>query len=987
MGKRFVVVGGATAVAGLVLGAAIVLGPPAAQNNRPDLPSDIDAPGVVGPDGTAPGVDIQQFDYTTFEVGSDGQLRGTRLRAEQTNLKSLGITNLVKPNAEIRLGSQRAITITADQADMEMEDSRPRAGVFSGNVVVTLAQAPEGVELVLDQDNPEHLRFIQQRIYLDDATNFSIEDDTISTPGPVHVTGHQVDFFGIGLRLAYNTQRERIEQLLINEGRYLIVNPDAQPPAFEADDDEDQANPDEPEAEAEPTDEPTAPDAVAEFQFYKATFLEAVVVRDGVESELAGDSLSIDFSLGTPAVEVAPIAPETAGRLPRVIPTGRLAQANEPINEQHQDGTDPVLPVVQIPEKNAQRSLLTHDPKRDIVVTWTGSLAVTPYAQRPEPLADEEDAHLTLTGKNAYAQTVRNGELERLEAGKLQYLVSQARTAAVATTETPLRIVSAALGGEITGQQLIVNQSRAAASVLGPGQLTYTNQDDGKALDLTWQNRLDLELYPEDPAPKPNEQAQPTNEDNDTPTTRIAGVKTATFDGNVTARHTDFDLDSDTLTIAFAEPDPQNNIDNTPTAINAAGSVAVKARGDADDETFDIAAGRLSIDLALDRDNEPYASAIRALDQVRVQRPGSTLTCDRVSVELCPPSQATPQIAGAKPEPADPVNEQNALADADADARTDADATASTNASEPNAPAPTPPKERFAEVRSILAVGTVRANLDYDDRRVDLVADQLIADVENDRLTLAADPDRPLAEITDLSSGRKLTGKLVVMDDQAEQLDITGPGTLATVLSDPGNPDATIDQAFLAIAWQRAMSFNNVTGEAEFFQGVRSESRRSTDASELTCDALTMRFSPDYQHDPNRLFDDDGKDQHERQIRSANARGSVKFTAWAYDLNDPERITNRIRLEGPQVQVTNQPATEIGKRPVETLVVPGPGRMVLEDYRNPKPNNKDDKASMTGRGATLFNWNQSMTLDARANTATLLEDVTMTHLPKDENDT
>jgi len=931
MSKRFVVVGGATAVAGLVLGASIVLGPPAANSGDPDLPGDIDAPDVVGPDGTQPGVKINEFDYTTFEVDADGQLRGMRLRATRTNLKPLGITNLIKPNAEIRLGSQRAITITADEADMEMEDSKPRAGVFSGNVVVTLAQAPEGTDLILDPKDPAHKQFIQQRIYLDEATHFSIEEDTISTVGPVHVTSDQVDFFGLGLRLAYNTQRERIEQLIINEGRYLIVNPDADAAGFS----EEVADPE--QREASDTDPETIPGPA---QFYAARFSENVIVRDGLESQLGGQTLTIDFSLGTEAVQVQPISPDANSTLPRFISTGQLVQA--------QPST---LPAITIPATNAKRSLFTHDPKRDVVVTWTGEMRVTPHAERPEQLADEDDAHLTLVGENAYAQTTRNGELERLETHRLEYLLSQQRTTAYAKDDTPVRILSDALGGQITGQQLTVRQSEGTATILGPGQINFTSAKDGKTLVLTWQNRLDFELYTTDTTPTLSDSEASGTRDSSLSQTKILGVKTATFDGKVTARHTDFDLDSDQLTIAFAKPDKQKKIDNHPTAINASGKVAVKARGDAEDETFDIAAQRLSIDLKLDRDNEPYASSIRALDDVLVKRPGSTLTCQRVSVELNPPSETT------------------ALANSDPKQREASG---------------TPTDERFAQVRSILAVGKVRANLDYNDRRVDLVADQLIADVEKDRLTLASDNTKELAEITDLSSGRKLTGQLVVMDDQAEVLTITGPGTLATVLNDAGNPKAGIEDAFLAIAWEQSMSFNNITGQAEFKQGVRSESRRSTDASEMTCDQLSMVFSPDYKHDPQRLLEDDGKDEHERQIRSAIATGDVKFMAWAWDTQNPKKINNRVRLEGPKLLITNKPANEVGDIPVETIVVEGQGRMVLEDYRPPDEKQADDKASMTGRGATLFSWKDAMTLNALTNTATLVDTVKMTHIPKDE---
>lgn len=934
MGKRFVVVGGATAVAGLVLGASIVLGPPASGPTNTNLPGNIDAPNVGNPAGNPgnAGLNIYEFDYTTFEVDADGQIRGMRLRATRTNLKPQGITELIKPHAEIRLGTQRAITITADKADMEMEDSKPRQGQFTGNVIVTLFEAPADTKLIIDFKNPAHAQFIQQRIYLDEATDFSIEDDTINTQGPVHVTSPQVDFFGIGLRLAYNTQRERIEQLIINEGRYLIVNPDADASGFSATDTDTHADAKPPsEIEAPGTDEqPAAPK-----QFYAATFKDNVLVRDRQESELAGQTLTIDFSLGTDAVEVKPITPDAAGQLPRLIPTGQLAQANN---------NAAALPALVIPQKNLGRTLLKHNPERDIVVTWTGQLTVSPHAKRPEPLADEDDARITLQGPNAYVQTTKNGDTERLETHKLEYLLSKEQTTAYASDDRALRILSTALGGEITGKELTVRQQDGTATILGPGTLTYTSDDEeAKTLHLTWQNRLDLELYTDANTATPtptlsNSEASGT----DRQQTKILGVKTATFAGTVTARHTDFDLDAEKLTLAFAKPDKQNDIDNTPTAINASGDVAVKARGDAEDETFDITAGRLSIDLKLDEDKEPYASAIRAIDNVRVNRPGSELTCNRVSVELNPP-------------------EAQATANADAEPPSGGEASGT-----------------YAQVRTILAVGQVRAKLtDEDGRRIDLLADQLIADVEKDKLTLASDTADQPAEITDLTTGRKIAGQLIEMDDQAQQLNITGAGSLATVLEDPNNKDAGIEDAFLAINWTKSMAFNNLTGQAEFHENVRSESRRSIDSSEMTCDKLVMQFSQEAENK------DEDEDQPERQIRSAVATGKVKFLASSWQVDDPKQINNRIRLEGPKLVITNQPA-EGDKPAAETLLVDGQGRMVLEDYRPPDKKDADKQASMTGRGATLFSWDKTMDLDALTNTATLVGTVQMVHIPKDE---
>lgn len=936
-----VVVGGATAVAGLVLGASLVFGPRVVKPRSTGIQGDITAPGVGTPgDNSTLGANIRGFNYNTIEVDSDGQVRGYKLRADRMDLERLGITKLTNPRVEIRLGWQRAITITADHANMLMEDSKPRAGEFKGNVVVSLAQAPDGTKLILDPKDPGHAQFIQQRIFVDDDTNFSIEDDTIQTTGPVHATSPQVDFYGIGLRLAYNTQLKRIEQLLITEGRYLIVNPEANAPGFATknkDADAGQSN-DVPSTDPQPPPPPS--------QFYAADFVGDVIVRQGNEAQLGGDTLTIDFSLGTEAVRLQPIELESAtsdGRLPRWIPDGQLAQA---VQTDADNMSLAPLPALVIPPANASRTMLQHNPARDIIVLWKEKLQVYPHGEKPPSLINDKDVRLSLAGDNAYAQTTKNGQLERLETGRLEHLLAAQRTTAFPRPGRDARIVSQALGGEITGKQFILQEQEANATVLGPGQLTYIDPDSGKKLTLDFAERLDLELY------TAHADAQPTPTLSDSESlgnarafSKILGVKTATFDGGVTARHPDFDLDADKLTIAFTEPDDVRDINNDPRSINASGNVTVLARGDAEDERFDITAQLLTIDLKLDKQGELFASNIRAVDQVKVSRPGSFLHCDRVAVELTPPAD-TPT-----------------LSDSDV---TGTDAT-----------------DRFAQVRNILAVGSVRAELDYDDRRIDLVADQLLADVDRDRLTLSANTDKQLAEVFDIGKAQKITGKLIVMDDQAEVLDIQGPGSLATRLADPNKPDATLEDAFLAIAWDKAMRFNNVTGLAEFGGNVRSESRRSTESSDLTCDQLTLQFSPDYEHNPQRLIDDDGKAEHQRQVRSAVAAGSVKFTAAAWDPIEPDNIRNRMLLEGPKLVFTNKPAIEIGQHPIETLRVVGKGVMLLEDYREPGETQANNEVNMSGRGATLFTWGDSMLLNARSNTARLIDNVHMVHKPKD----
>ncbi len=980
MSKRLVVVGGATAVAGLVLGASIVFGPPAVTGGGNGVQGNVDAPGIKAPGEQGQvGANVRGFNYEFFDSNDKGEVRRGRLRARVANFKPLGITELIEPIADIYLNPRQAITITADKADMEGEDKRVRAGEFTGNVVVTLFEAPEGVELIIDPNNADHERFIRQRIYIDEATTFSVEESLINTRGPVHVTSPQVDFYGIGLRLTYNTQRERIEQLVVNEGRYLLYNPDAESSSFNgprSGDDEQRSD----EAPGTDDEQPVEP---GPSQYYTAQFVGQVLVRDGLASELGGDKLTIAFSLGTEAISPPPITPDNAAGLPSLLltPGARLAQADNTTADPTTIGSDaPLPPAVVIPPINRARSLFSHDPERDLAVTWTDELRVTPLAEKPEQLADDEDAHITLAGEDAYAQTTDDGgETSRIEMARLEYLLSEERTTAWPHDDRLIRITSAALGGEITAQRLTVNQKAGNATLFGPGELTAVSRKDKKPLTVTWTNQLYLELFIEDK----NNAPTPTLSDSETSgparsQTEVLGIKTATFSGGVTTTHPDFNLTaSDTpaivvgadpidgrLTLAFdlAEPDEDGKRESRPASINASGRVYVKARGDDPDEVFDITADRLTVELEPVSGDDPYASVIRAAGNVEIKQPRLDMTCQHVSIELNEPKADTE--------------------------RSEAPGTAQ--------------QDLYAQVRMITANGDVEGYLDDDKRprRIQFVADTLVADVERDRLTLAAKSKRHPAEVINIDleeepgqtresiSGR-ITGQLIAMDNRAEVLDIQRAGSLTTRVDDPDNPDATLEDSFLSVSWTESMRFNNVTGEAEFVGEVRSESRRSADASEMTCDKLAMLFSPDYKHDPARLIEDDGEDAHDRQIRSATASGNVSFLAYTW-ADDPSKLSNRLQLYGPRVVFTNRPAMQIGEAPVETVVVEGEGRMVLEDYR-PPPEERDDtendgvRAAMTGRGISEFTWKDRMVLDALENNATLLDRIEMTHIPKDED--
>ncbi|MFI4861111.1 MAG: hypothetical protein ACIAXF_10560, partial [Phycisphaerales bacterium JB063] len=249
MERRTVVVGAAFGVAALVLSASIFLGPPAGTEQTQGTDDESIGAAIPrqrpGDDTGVPGYSAEGGGYETFELVGDNKSRITLLSADSATTQGQGITHFVRPRFQIittefattQVGTDdngepilkrgapiagQAMILSADAAEMEMDGREPQRGVFQGNVVVTLLKA-DGQAVVLDPDDPRYSQINEvQRIYIDGDARFGLDTNEVRSNAPVHVTSAQADFYGIGLVLKYNTARERIEQLVVREGRYLM---------------------------------------------------------------------------------------------------------------------------------------------------------------------------------------------------------------------------------------------------------------------------------------------------------------------------------------------------------------------------------------------------------------------------------------------------------------------------------------------------------------------------------------------------------------------------------------------------------------------------------------------------------------------------------------------------------------------------------------------------------------------------------------------
>jgi hypothetical protein len=219
------------------------------------------------------------------------------------------------------------------------------------------------------------------------------------------------------------------------------------------------------------------------------------------------------------------------------------------------------------------------------------------------------------------------------------------------------------------------------------------------------------------------------------------------------------------------------------------------------------------------------------------------------------------------------------------------------------------------------------------------------------------------------------------MDQHAETLDVQGPGWI-DLLTRPENPSEK-----MTVTWHDTMHFDNHAGLVQFRGQVGAATEAPFDRTRLACEQLDLELdqpsaSPDDPATPPTTQPDQA--QVRQRLRRMTAKQSVTFSADSLDPVDPAKPISRFRLEGPLMTFDDD---------LEQLKVIGAGRMMIEDYRpqpDPAPTHdatqKPAVVKVSGRGVTLFTWEDEMTMDAAKNDMTMRGNVWMAHRPLDKGE-
>ena len=534
-----------------------------------------------------------------------------------------------------------------------------------------------------------------------------------------------------------------------------------------------------------------------------------------------------------------------------------------------------------------------------------------------------------LAGSAAQPAQVITGEAQRIEAAQVGYDHDTRRVWAHGENPDALDGPGITLispdAGRLIARDLELDPDAGVAVVRGPGRLAT---DDGR-LAVAFAERLNLSFITSDQDARDNDALD-----------RFTGLREAVFVGAVEADATDEDgqpslsLRADRLVVPFtrdaAEP---------------------QTRGAEPEAELRPAALIASVDPS-----HPDSAVTVTLPDTHFR--AQELTVDLVRAKPVPPAQAQAT--------AQPGENDSDLGDLD--------------------------------VARVRARGTVSVRL--EDGVAQISAHALDADPNQHRLELFGQ-DNTSAVM--MRRGARLSGQHMILRETEQAVEVLGAGHFS-VPTDEADPNAE-----MRVAWSDGMTFENRAGRAFFTGDVVADSNTAESYTELKSHTMAIDFAPQDldqldlgQQDPGT---ENAKDPASKPGDTTNALDIRRVHALA-DPQDRESLVNfttqtldpgadaasqaapltEFTLTSRELDFVNVVPNRTNRTAVDdhltlqTVTVPGRGRMVISDYRTPAPT-EERAVAFAGAGLTAFDWQGRLELDALHNDLRIEGDVIMVHLP------
>lgn len=1005
--KKWTVVLASVLAAG-ILGVTLYFGGPGSSSsgNAPIVILDPDElPGQSNPGQEGTVTKGRGIKITMQQPGRELELTADSLEPIE------GGSNFVE-NPVVRVffeGREQHMELRADRGTVYMPADNPKSGRMMGNVFLTLFQPPAAGS-VPDWDDIDQ---VVMHLRLDDA-DFDLERGEIYSRSPLDLYTPTSEFHGVGLRLVFNQVRNRLEHLRIDKGDFLRVyqGPEAavadagvsaeEQAAAETDPIPGGQKPDEAARKPGPVDQvaaaqvgnvkPDQPKAVAtqdDAQFYEATFEDDIRI-DTVNNaySLRGDLLSLLFGVESESED------GTAGQRSK-DPLGGLGLARpssaSPMAVARALTSSNSASLTEI-SRDALASITAQGPE-DVVLRWSGPMVIRPNPNKPDELIDDKDLHVRLSGGKA---TLRTQDGATVTGGALAYTRASEHIFVERGPRLPVELVSPGQG-TMVGGDLFVDGLKGLGQMAGPVQLTGDRQwvGGGEVLSQTDLNALEgdaredetdaVKLYATadggmnfvmfpraaEPADKTNQKAGSANNTSMGDPFGGKALKRVELFENVRVVDPRMTAESEQLTLLFKpKPGAEQTGDGESrlSRVTAKGDVSVMVIDEAEERPLWISSDWLSLGLLDTATDQTVLDRLLAEGDVTVSSDQLLLDTQRLDARFV----------------------QNGTG-----------ANGKTNTA----------------LGLTHAYGGVQAVIETQKpgepvQAASLSGDRLALEPANEVLTALGALDQPAV----LShKGSELSGPVVRLDGLGRQAAVWGPGSGRVPIQDQeadsvedAEANNSSDGVFLT-TWSRGMAVSEGDAYGAVMGEAKGMKKSPLESSEMAGALLRLDLEPE----PNRGPMWSAVDAAEKEARAeqpfggglkkviAIGKGKVFGQQLAATHGVVEQPVSRLWIEGPRI---------VADILQETLTVPDAGFMLIEDYSdlakvgsgNPVLDaasgtgaavapvvadqaadqaRKNDKAEMTGQGATTLTWKDRMVLDASTNDATLEGGVVMTHAP------
>ncbi|MCA9252719.1 MAG: hypothetical protein KDA54_16445 [Phycisphaerales bacterium] len=930
-------------------------------------------------------VSIDLFDQT------NGKKRG-RLNADEWKPLEGNQFEIVKPVIQLRTPNGQMVRVSADHGLVQLRGNDPRhpdpkRGTLSGHVEIIIDRlSDEQRDLLPPEDRYKIDDEREVKIEMEDVT-FDLEYARIQTERSFSIESIEAKLAGIGLLLHYNELDNRIEELIVREGKEIEVSgfggnvrlageSDEIEPVVDGTSDKEVASANVPDAQApvepaaamgtngtEDADLPVieiAKDDSAEGKptdEYTAIFEKDVDIRRYIESKQTGqllaDRLEILFDFGAQEKE---LAKQSRG------PKPRKPDAETPDATSNGDMNATPAPTVDPIEETAMvggAGLPTQQDER-IKLTWSGMLHVTSRRRLPteDIPPDLRRMHVLATGEKV---EVRDNQ-RLANCNKLVYEDETGLVELFGTVEHPA-YVEMEKGSSLRGVEIKLDRQKGEAYAKGPGRLVSSRIGDDSERE-------------EKPSPSffaamlGNRELPPDRFEVD-----FGGGVDATF-GKTPFKHTD-----------PATGETQTKTVQTLHRAHFTGGVNMKQGGE------QIACKSIDIDFALDEKGEIYPVRAHALEDVTVSQgerfinASKELIADLKSYEVPKPVF---EIAKARKYAVDRGLDLSKIDWALEEKKYNAT------------------RKYRVGLASIFADGAVALRDPVQELEVDCgklncrfedgqQIESGVVTPESGRDAFVGIGEFSIAAPTD-----------IVFSATQQSAKVDGSGKM-TFLADRDFDGSELDTPTLVrIMWQEQMDFKGKQNVANFKKKVHV----STDTSTYDCDELRVDFvdavkaqtkdaqvaATDKKQSKWWIFTplvNSASGQSDKQAKFKISGPSfnkdpifIQATGHVVAENrnlrkDSKRLKSRVQMKGPSMSI------DLLKKFVH---VDGSGNMLIEDYRPPSSSTQSGAKKSNSGGATPFGaasrdepsqtylgWKNTMHYRYDVNIAQLDKDVQLVH--------